>query len=492
MTECTYTHPVTKTPCQFHGHKIYGVGPSNRRYCIFHLPDDDNSHVGPKRTWTEDLTSKFQDSLNRELNLGDDGNPVDLSGSVFPPSVIFASHRSKFPDVVFAHTQFLGKVDFDNTVFSGRLDFRQALFVDFASFRNAQFQVAYFQDAKFQQGARFSGSRFGTAQFMNAQFGAESDFSDLTVESAIGFRSASIASGIFDRSSLGGNLIDFSHTRFSGLHCRFRQVTFGGEATFRNAMIGSLVNEFANSRFIKNAVFAGKELIEPCDFSETTFEGDAIFSDRDLPDGMIFEGARFLGRPVFYNAKIHAGIDFSGASFEFRNASGVQAFRYMRKEMEDRRDRPQEARFYRLEKRCERLRHHLLSFDRFASWAYDAFSGYGQSMAAPLGWLAASVLFFAGLYCAYFGFVDIDSLTALFDDEGNWKASLSFLGFSLEQVARPFAIWSGRYETAQKELATLVASGGLGLRIISSVQTLTSLSLIAMFVVALRWQFRRA
>ena len=82
------------------------------------------------------------------------------------------------------------------------------------------------------------------------------------------------------------------------------------------------------------------------------------------------------------------------ASPNARFAAFEAAFRTLKLAMESNRDRIEEGRFFRLELLARRNRRDAAvpRWERWASWLYEVSSDYGNSIARPLVWIAASLV----------------------------------------------------------------------------------------------------
>jgi len=65
-------------------------------------------------------------------------------------------------------------------------------------------------------------------------------------------------------------------------------------------------------------------------------------------------------------------------------------------------------------------------------------------------------------------------------------------GFTVEQITRPFAIWSGKYQPLMEAARVALENDGFLIRVVSSFQSVVSLLLLFSLGVAVRWRFRRA
>jgi hypothetical protein len=69
--------------------------------------------------------------------------------------------------------------------------------------------------------------------------------------------------------------------------------------------------------------------------------------------------------------------------------------------------------------------------------------------------------------------------------------NIDFLGFTLQQVFRPFEVWSSRdYVVAPFECLGFTGGAPLTIRFLAALQTLVTYGLFTLFLLALRKRFR--
>ena len=147
------------------------------------------------------------------------------------------------------------------------------------------------------------------------------------------------------------------------------------------------------------------------------------------------------------------------------------------------RDREQEGVFYRYEKRALRR---ALALRRLNSWipraistSYDWLAGYGQSFESALIWFIALQVGFGFLYAVMshrFGW--------------GWTFDSQVAAFTLAQVVKPFELLSARTPTGWPYVG-VYTGGSIVWTLVTILHSLLSLTLAALFLLALRWRFRR-
>ena len=223
-------------------------------------------------------------------------------------------------------------------------------------------------------------------------------------------------------------------------------------------------------------------------FSDVHFGGTVHFFNRKLSHGTNFGGAVFQGIPEFSECEIPESIDFALAEFQYVGADAANAYMTLRRTMEERRDRRAEGRFYALEMRCRRETDS--GPEAFLSWLYDVTSGYGQSIVRPPAILLSLSGIFLLAYFFVFFICEMNEFAAAFHAD-EFKFMSDVLSFTIDQMVRPFGIWSGRYDAPIDIADKVLESGGFFLRVLSTLHGLVTLGLMALFLIAARWRYRR-
>lgn len=271
----------------------------------------------------------------------------------------------------------------------------------------------------------------------------------------------------------------------------FVGATFSGDADFDGATF-SLDAWFDGATFKKWATFAGRgtggsaefDLIsfgphrkQPC-----RFEGHADFSNRHFRNFANFREAVFVRAPVFHASELHQGTDFTGTQFLDLGGDAAPAYRTLKLAMAEMRARDEEGMFAALEHKCRRKRSDTSPFVKALSYVYGWTSDYGQFAGWPIVWLiGVAVVSFAMYLVGYSGMRSASPAERM-------SVMAETLHFTLRQVVDPFSAFQ---KTEGYAVARVFNDPPLGLALIASVQSLFSLAMIALFLLALRWRFRR-
>jgi hypothetical protein len=222
------------------------------------------------------------------------------------------------------------------------------------------------------------------------------------------------------------------------------------------------------------------------DLSGSTFWGQLRVTtvSRNANNGQPLPSLR-MDRRVFFRAPRFQGKEFnqhtSIANTDFRKSATTSddegTYRALRKKIGENRARDIEGLAYALEKRCHRQK--LFDdgriFESSVSWLYDKTAEYGQSYTRPLLCLLFLQVFFVVLYSVWSERI----VTVGIDTQA--------VAFTLAQVARPFEVLS-----IKQQLPTdFYRSTDIFWPLATIIHSVSSLTLIALTLLALRWRFRR-
>ncbi|KCZ86592.1 pentapeptide repeat-containing protein [Hyphomonas jannaschiana] len=467
----------------------------------------------------------------------------------------------------FESTAFSGDAWFDSAAFSGEAWFDSAAFSGDAWFNSTAFSGdAWFNSAAFSGDASFNSAAFlGDAWFNSAAFLGKADFSgegrSLTserVEQSIALSSQAGDKGVALEGRLTGVPAPISIARRSVQRFSAKRAVFLGPADFSNRDIlsGSYTDEsdFHGAYFFHLFKLHGSVLHRGINFGKTRVElaverGKTKPSCLPVPDALKaglenlkravpekpkppgegapdWEKEQYARDAPKWAALYEGGLE----AFQEWRRSEAQAFekgpvedrieyfraledcyRTLKLFNEDRRDRPEEGRFHRLEliarrrrKRPKYTKLQMLAFwqekegipiwERGLSRIYGGASNYGNSVVLPIVWLFGGVLLFASIYAA------MGSLPQHLPTVGEIENALSF---STGRVL-PFGPWADpaacsrigqMLETAGRENC---ASGAIdygtwvpfGLRLLASFQSLTAIILVFLSGLAVRRRFQ--
>ncbi len=311
---------------------------------------------------------------------------------------------------------------------------------------------------------------------------------DLTKSTIGGIYGADISHTM---STFKGSLIrsaDFSRSSFQ--YTSFSDVCFG-RANFGDCR---LVNtSFARARF-DGADFhvASSEVgTYNLDFSNATFRGDATFEGRRFTGTTSFDEASFSIAPNFSGCKLSDRTSLHGIRLrDHKSKDAHTAYRKLRHLAEEIRDREAEGIFYRAEQVSRRRPSNSMPFlPRILSYLYGCVSDYGLSLVRPIVTLIVTYgLTWWALVWRYTRQLP-PGVSPTTDEREDLAA------FSAEQIARPFSAWGTRYRTNFAEdhpARVLLERDFLATISLVTLETIAGLTLVGLFILAVRWRFRRA
>jgi hypothetical protein len=215
--------------------------------------------------------------------------------------------------------------------------------------------------------------------------------------------------------------------------------------------------------------------------ARSDFDDGSRFNWVDGVRALNSAGCTFAKAPTFgATPKLPARTEFKGATFKL-HAEDESAFRVIRNFFNDHRARDLEGRFYAYEKRCHRLglRRPREWVPRALSFLYDATSEYGYSYGRALVWFCIVQLAFGVAYAA---------LSDRLVPGGDFDSRV--VAFTFAQVVKPFELFGSKGAT-DGAYAIVPAIGHGWWLLLTAVQSILSISLLALFLLALRWRSRR-
>jgi len=320
---------------------------------------------------------------------------------------------------------------------------------------------------------------------------------------------------------------DFNSANFDG-YVDFESATFAGYADFDFATFGQAVN-FRSVTFGDDANFTApvdraKATLRASCWERAGFRNDAIFENRIFIGAGEFEGATFHKAPRFHGCTLHQAVRFPTEDHfrDTRSPEAEQAYRTLKLAMAAMKARGGEGMFFTLEQRSLRnvaidvYSHRLSSFrrdvmSRFTrrprdsasdatetsssqvrapmrlheitlSWLYDSLSEFGRN-AVRRAWVVIALWAMASVAYAAIAGGPVD-LRAPIDAQLLEHSA----AFSLEQVLRPLYVWGSNAGTLYRDINVQIP---LPVKLLASLQSVLSLALISLSLLALNWRFKR-
>ncbi|NMU89062.1 hypothetical protein HGQ98_04095 [Achromobacter ruhlandii] len=414
---------------------------NGKKFCPFHLPlGDDKGNQTLKSKWGFGAQARFSGLLAQYIEERSNQNkPIDLCGLVHWDRLTFAMRYSSdgMGGLAIPYEN-LPAIALDGAEFPRGVDFNQLHFAKRVYARNVTFG--------------------GPADFNMTRFSDEVDFSAAVFSDDANFFGAKFE----------------SKTLFGG--ARFRNKLVFASAEFSNVV------DFSLRHFFGNVVpdHASDESIRVAQFHNAKFLGQAKFNDRQFLSGPNFREAQFSIAPEFHNSGFHQSATFDGAQFlDTSSATADHAYRTLKLAMERLGARDEQAEFFALEQQARAKKPSTPCSVKLFSYLYWLASDYGRSFVRPLLWLLAVTVLFVGAH----------ALAIACTANGQTPILAFATDFTLEQLMRPFAIWSpGALTRWGFEVTTPAAE--LPIKLISTIYTLTALGLVALALLALRRRFK--
>lgn len=467
-----------------------------KEWCPFHFPVA-TADGQPTRTnaWTcsqvDDIMRLIEELLRQDQKKLPEGQHVNLSGVVLPGELVISD--SSVPPVDFWQAVFVKRVSFRDSRFLGLANFAESTFLDEADFRCTSFAGASFTD-----GAHFGGCTFqGDVDFAGSTFRHHAGFGSIKCSAGARFgrsefhhdavfRSSQFAKGAHFYRCVFRGKANFESSRFGG-RANFGGVRFSDDVDFEQAIIdeeasfeafrSDSLNWCSEREQKAEADMLGeaddRSTFQRVSFRRVAFGGPASFESRNFLRSADFSSCRFRVAPLFHDCVFHQDTDFEDTKFyDTRTRGASRAYRTLKLAMERLRARDEEAQFYALEQRARRAEWPSSMVGRVAflwfwllSWGYQIAASHGRSSGRPIAFLLAQSLLFTALY------------QAIGVGGGGLRAAVDF---AARQVVRPFQIWAGDTLIVNPVVLAL-----------ATIQSVLSVSLVALFVLAVRWRFRR-
>ena len=407
----------------------------------------------------------------------------------------------------FSNATFTQKADFQSASFTWNALFGEATFEQHAYFREATFtQNADFSEAMFTQDAEFNGAIFTqNADFRQATFAEGAVFRSVSFMQRADFRRATFAQSAYFNNAIFTLAVRFLETKFHGT-ASWRGSRFFDRAEFRRTyfdpqIAGHESAEFALAAFYKPSeivfddVNLSRVLFHNCDVSQVWFTPSVQWAKRDGNRGLaVFEERVLLDEEFTKQLWRYGPLDYRAVA---------QIYQQLKKNYDSRLDYWTANEFHFGEMEMKRLAGptsgRLLCLRRwwhrnlsFVAW-YKYASDYGNSYRKPLLWLLGTLLASALLF----------PITGL---EFKQAISASTARVTYSCVWNRQDSWTNNFWTEAK----LIGKSGITAvdtatfqrtpeytpvyprgRVVAIVETLLTSSLFALFLLAIRRQFRR-
>lgn len=434
---------------------------------------------------------------------------VDWSRSTFGKGAAF-TEASFHEEVDFHGVTFEGMSLFSEVVFNRGADFRRTVFRDHANFEEAAFGgKSNFSETIFSRDASFTFAEFkAAAAFSYTRIAGTASFHGLSAKSGISLDRSTFAQNADFSEAEFGSFVDFSEAEFKQ-RVAFERTAFAAVVTFwRAAFLGPV--EYRKTKFRQDGTLCPGPIFELTKYAQPdavvfhqTNLDQALFQNSDVSH-LVFSNVRWRRRPG--NRKCMVFEEVANLEGDFtevlrpedgdpdeRNYSLIaELYQQLKKNYDDRRDYCTAGDFHYGEMEMKRLS--SPSRSRAFRWLHRNFglvalykhaSEYGESYVLPAVWLLVIVLAAGLLY----------PLARLRGSGIRGQTAQNVAMRTNEELGLAEAYSGHNYVVAvgvaffQRDLP-YEPSYPWG-RVLSWFQLLLTSSLIALFLLALRRQFRR-
>lgn len=272
----------------------------------------------------------------------------------------------------------------------------------------------------------------------------------------------------------------FNCAEFHGI-ALFQAVHFTGRVSFHGAKFHRVAMFDGDPSFKTGNTRREADTFPFMTFDHATFYRIVSFQNRRFLANTSFKSCHFWQAPLFQGCTLHQFTTFPSSEFfsDTSSPNAVLAYQTLKLAMQQVRLRDEEAMFYALEQKSRRHQKDTPFSVKVFSYLYEVTADYGRSFMRPLYSLAAIMTLFFLVYSDIAVFVSNRGLD--FYD--------SFT-FTMVQVFRPFSVW---LPSGGATIELLITPGGwmsIVLKLLATFQSLLSLSLGTLFLLALRRRFK--
>lgn len=459
--DCCYRHD--DAGCQFSAPENELIKFSEKHWCKFHLPMKDDLNQSPKALWNEQDVNSFNSLLMSNgpfvvmKNTNGprlDGVIRDLKGVVFPGDVGWG-------DRVVA--------DFSGAEFHGNFNLFPQTQAGAMLFAVSVDDNGGFQSVRFENGVIHTESFMPHGHVASFSFKGVKFHKSIWIYAAVKNPCVDFSCSVVDGSLTIHNAV-VNHVKIESAEIK-GQVDIFGRETNLVLLSNSIFHNGVRIKITQPEGSNGVSIIS----ERTKFLEFADFSGNNLKALTDFSYSHFHKAPLFYECKFHQNTSFKGASFTEFSGAGARAYRTLKLAMGEMRNRNDEALFYSLEQRSLRYEPDISKAIKITSWLYEKSSDYGRSFVLPVVHLLWVTAFFHVGYSVY----GIDCLAFGSGALAEKILSSDNVIFTITQVVRPFSMRDS------------LAGTNAIVKLFAIIQSIVSLSLVALFLLALRWQFKR-
>jgi uncharacterized protein YjbI with pentapeptide repeats len=418
--------------------------------------------------------------------------------------------RFVFPSASYEYHEFPAKCIFLNASFTQEAYFSHAKFAQLAVFYGATFaQKAYFSDATFAQKARFFHAKFAqAADFSGTKFVQEANFYDVKFAREAPFSGAEFAQAADFSDAKFAQKANFYDAKFMA-SADFRETTFRKDKKLSPGPVFCMAEFSHPEAIVFYKTYLGQALFHNCDVSKVTFSSVEWRRRKGSGRRMLFE------EEVDLNRKPAHALEPSGDCHDERDYGLIaEIYQQLKKNYDERKDYWTAGDFHYGEMEMKRL--HSRSRRPWVRWLhrnlglvawYKYVSSHGESYLRPLLALAIVLVIFTVLYpLAGLSLgkpaAQVSATVAQQASPPVAASEVSYWHFAEFLREYPGRKWIGGFAFFGHSLMTTLGVAVLQKelryepaypwgRALALVQLLLTSTLIALYLLALRRQFRR-
>lgn len=356
-------------------------------------------------------------------------------------------------------------------------------------------------------------------EFNDCVIGGRLEAGNTTFEKELAFWGVEIGESIKDYGYIS---VQFADSVFKD-KTSFRFLRFFSIVSFDKAQFKNGWANFGDSVFMNTAVFENIEFECEADFENCKFLAGSTFQNTTFNFSASFKDCVFHSPPRFHGSTLHQGTTFFKAKFpqvktEYWDSSmwdnqDQMAFRTLKLLMAAQREQHQEAKFFALELKAQRQAEYsprILTASRIGqpfmwvlSMLYYMTSNYGQSPTRAINsfliWNAGFAFLFWSIekwahkiwianYCIFKTCLGIDVAYQIFvvpaslTQTGSALARVPAFTLALQNTLNPLGLLSEK---------SLIFSQSLWIYCLSFIQSIGSLALFTLFLLAIRGRFQK-
>jgi len=355
----------------------------------------------------------------------------------------------------YIHNLFINNINISlevkNSIFESKLDYFPAERTD------DERSWAYFEDVTFKSTrVRMAGAELEDIQFKNINTNLEA----LNRCNVLEINQDFVLKLIFENAMFKDTYIDLSNTAIRNIEAN-------------NSDLGKCFDFFSGNLIDEDQQKVNYLAIKNC------YMGISYFHGRRFHNSLDFSNSQFQNPPEFYNSEIPHGSIFPSSQNFYVSGSdrSIAAFRALRLQMEEQRNRELEGEFFYLEQKS--ILNNKSKSGNWLRYAYGLISDFGNNAVKPLAILLATMLCFTLFYALIMSPEVSVSLPI------DYELLSKSMHFSTKQMTLPF--WSVRNLTPllDKEVQTHP------IMYLAIIQSIVSLICIALSALAIRWRFKR-